>query len=201
MSVLLSLNYLTKYRFASYWYQIKEVISSDPQSVLEIGIGPKIVSNYLSRKNIKFVTLDIELQFEPQVIGSIANLPIQELAFDTVMCCQVLEHFPFEELNKCLNELRRITKKKLILSLPDKTPALSFLVRIPNLIFWDFLLPFPWAIRKHVDNFRRHYWEIGERGYPYKRLIKEIEKAGFSVDRTYRVPDFAYHRFFIASPV
>ena len=39
MSKLLSMGYVTKQRFASYWYQIKEVILSEPASVLEVGIG------------------------------------------------------------------------------------------------------------------------------------------------------------------
>lgn len=201
MSHLLSLKYVTKYRFASYWYQIKEVMQSEPANVLEIGIGPNLVSAFLTQQNIRVVTMDRERHLNPQLSGTVLQLPLKEMSFDTVMCCQVLEHLPFQEFNNCLKELRRITNKKLILSLPDRTPALSLLVRMPNLIFWDFMLIFPWAIRKHISDVKRHYWEIGERGYPYKRLIKEITSAGFSVDRTYRVPDYSYHRFFIASPV
>ena len=201
MSHLQSLKYVTKYRFASYWYQIKEVMRSEPANVLEIGIGPNLVSSFLTRQNIKVVTIDRDTRLGPQLSGTALHLPFKETSFDTVMCCQVLEHLPFQEFNNCLNELRRITKKKLVLSLPDRTPALSLLVRMPNLIFWDFMVVFPWAIRKHVSDIKQHCWEIGERGYPYKRLIKEIAEAGFSVERTYRVPDYSYHRFFIASPV
>ena len=174
---------------------------SEPANVFEIGIGPNLVSAFLTQQNISVVTMDRDILLKPQLSGTVLQLPLKERSFDTVMCCQVLEHLPFQEFNNCLKELRRITKKKLILSLPDRTPALSLLVRMPNLIFWDFMLIFPWAIRKHINDIKRHCWEIGERGYPYKRLIKEIASAGFSVDRTYRVPDYSYHRFFIASPV
>ena len=200
MSHLQSLKYVTKYRFASYWYQIKEVMLSEPTNVLEIGIGPNLVSSFLSQKNISIVTMDREVELKPQLSGTVLHLPFKARSFDTVMCCQVLEHLPFQEFGNCLKELRRIIKKKLVLSLPDRTPALSLLVRMPNLIFWDFMAVFPWAIRKHISDIKGHYWEIGERGYPYKRFIKEISRAGFSVDRTYRVPDYSYHRFFIASP-
>ena len=201
MSHLQSLKYVTKYRFASYWYQIKEVMLSEPTNVLEIGIGPNLVSSFLTQQDISVVTMDREVDLIPQLCGTVLHLPFKEMSFDTVMCCQVLEHLPFQEFRSCLTELRRITKKKLVLSLPDRTPALSLLVRMPNLIFWDFMVVFPWAIRKHISDIKQHCWEIGERGYPYKRLIKEIASAGFSVDRTYRVPDYSYHRFFIASPV
>jgi ubiquinone/menaquinone biosynthesis C-methylase UbiE len=196
------MGYVTKQRFASYWYQIKEVILSEPTSVLEIGIGPNLVSSYLIQNKIKVVTIDFDIKLKPQLVGSVMQLPIRDVSFDTVLCCQVLEHFPFQNFSQCLSELKRITKKKLILSLPDKTLTLSFLLRSSKRISWDFLLPFPWAFRRHIiGNVKGHHWEIGERGYPYKGLTKKIEQAGFSVDRIYRVPDHPYHRFFIVTPV
>ena len=201
MSKLLSMGYVTKPRFASYWYQLKEVVSSKPAKVLEIGIGPRLVSSYLIQNNIDVVTIDLERNAKPHIVGSVLQLPLKEMTFDTVLCCEVLEHFPFKNLKACLQDIKRITQKKLILSVPDKTLTLSFLLRSSKRISWDFLLPFPFAFRRHNDrNVKGHFWEIGERGYPYTRLLKEIEHAGFSVDRTYRVPDHPYHRFFIASP-
>ena len=42
-----------------------------------------------------------------------------------------------------------------------------------------------------------YYWEIGKAGYPLKRIIKEIQAVGFKIDKTYRVFEYPYHRFFI----
>ena len=42
-----------------------------------------------------------------------------------------------------------------------------------------------------------HYWEIGKAGYPLKRIIKEIQAVGFKIDKTYRVFEHPYHRFFM----
>jgi len=42
-----------------------------------------------------------------------------------------------------------------------------------------------------------HYWEIGKRGYPLSKIINEIQKARFKVEKTYsRVFENPYHRFF-----
>ena len=38
-----------------------------------------------------------------------------------------------------------------------------------------------------------HYREIGKAGYPLSKIINEIQKAGFRIEKTYRT----YHRFFI----
>jgi len=42
-----------------------------------------------------------------------------------------------------------------------------------------------------------HYWEIGKAEYPLSKIINEIQKAGFKIEKTYRVFENPYHRFFI----
>jgi len=49
-----------------------------------------------------------------------------------------------------------------------------------------------------VHNFDgEHYWEIGKFGYPLKKIVEDIQRAGFEVKKTYRVLEFPYHRFFV----
>jgi hypothetical protein len=128
---------------------------------LEIGIGPGLVAVYLTQKNIKVFTVDLEIKLKPQIVGSIINLPLQKGSFDTVLCCQVL-------------------------------------VRIPNFVFWDFLIPFPWAVRKRIRYVRQHYWEIHRWGYSYRRVLKIIEREGFPLERIFRISEYPFHLFFIA---
>ena len=49
---------------------------------------------------------------------------------------------------------------------------------------------------KHEFN-GEHYWEIGKVGYPLSKITKDIERAGFNIERTYRVFENPYQRFFI----
>jgi len=59
------------------------------------------------------------------------------------------------------------------------------------------LIPLP-SIEKPIHNFdSEHYWEIGKAEYPLSKIINEIQKAGFRVEKTYRVFENPYHRFFI----
>jgi ubiquinone/menaquinone biosynthesis C-methylase UbiE len=192
--------YVTKYRYNSYWHQLDEVFRSGPCNVLEIGVGSNVTSTYLSYKGIEVVTIDLEARLGPAVVASVRHLPFEDQVFDTVVCCQVLEHLPFDEFDGCLSELRRVCKRKLVLSLPDKTPGISMLVRIPNFVFWEFCLSLPWAIREPIKRGREHYWEIGRWGYSRKKVLQHVKTAGFFVERTYRVPEYPYHRFFIATP-
>jgi len=36
-------------------------------------------------------------------------------------------------------------------------------------------------------------------GYPLSRIIKEIQKSGFKIEKTYRIFENPYHRFFVLS--
>lgn len=192
--------YVNKYRFCSYWYQINEVVQSKPDSILEIGVGGNVASGYFSQFRWRYVSIDIERKLKPELLGSITNLPLKQKSFDTVLCCQVLEHLPFQLFSNCLAEIHRVCRKRLILSLPDKTPSLGLLVRVPNFIFWDFNVPFPFAIREPIKKGKAHQWEIGRWGYPWRRIAKQILAAGYRLEKSYRVPEYPYHRFFIASP-
>ena len=42
-----------------------------------------------------------------------------------------------------------------------------------------------------------HYWEIGKAGYPLSKIIKDIQRAGFKIEKTYSVFENPYHRVFI----
>jgi len=50
-------------------------------------------------------------------------------------------------------------------------------------------------VPKHIFN-GEHYWEIGKAAYLLNKIINEIQKAGFRVEKTYRVFENPYHRFF-----
>lgn len=44
---------------------------------------------------------------------------------------------------------------------------------------------------------KEHYWEIGKAGYPSSKIINDIQRAGFEIEKTCRVFEHPYHSFFI----
>lgn len=190
-------SYVSKYRYNSYWHQLDETLKSQPKTVLEIGVGSSVTSSYLKHLGIDVITLDLESELKPTICASVTDLPIESNSIDTVVCCQVLEHLPFELFEKCLSELHRVCKNTLVLSLPDKTPGISIILRMPNFLFKNFGFSIPWAIREPIKEIKEHHWEIGRRGYPVKRIKENIEHLPFKIESTYRVPEYPYHHFFI----
>ena len=190
-------SYDTKERFISYWHQINEIIKLNPKTVLEIGIGNGFVSKYLKERKVNILTIDIDKRLNPDVVGSVLNMPFSEELFDIVACYEVLEHLPFENFSKALFEIFRVSKSYAILSLPDASRVYRVYLQIPKIGIFKRLIPLP-RLKNPIHKFDgEHYWEIGKAGYPLSKIIKEIQTAGFRVEKTYRVFENPYHRFFI----
>ncbi len=190
-----SSDYNDKKRWASYWHQINEVLSLKPSSVLIVGKGSGLVSEYLKLGGIKITVLDIDESLNPDVVASVLDMPFQDNEFDAVLCAQVLEHLPHDDFNKALSEIKRVAKNGVVISLPHFGPAIRFLFKLPLLPEIKFMIKLPYPI-KHVFK-GEHYWEIGKRGYPVRKIKKEIIKSGFSINKTFVVFENPLHRFFI----
>lgn len=114
--------YVTKERFCSFWHQIDEVRESGARSVLEVGPGPGLVTDWIRECGIDVTTLDNDAELGPDLVGDATRLPLQDRSVDTVVCCQVLEHMPFEAAQRALGEFARVARTAVIVSLPDATP-------------------------------------------------------------------------------
>ncbi|OHE59528.1 MAG: methyltransferase type 11, partial [Thermodesulfovibrio sp. RBG_19FT_COMBO_42_12] len=128
-----SKSYDSKKRFCSYWHQINEIIILNPKKTLEIGIGNSFVSVYLKDRKINVITLDIDKRLNPDVVGSVLDLPFADNSFDVVASYELLEHHPYENFNKALFEIFRVSNSYAILSLPDVERAYRINVQIPKL--------------------------------------------------------------------
>ncbi len=189
--------YDSKGRFMSYWHQIHEAFELIPKNLLEIGVGNKFVSNYLKERGINTVTLDIERRVNPDIIGSVLDIPFSNERFDLVMCCQVLEHLPYKNFRKALSEIFRVSSSHVILSLPDINRACRFYFMIFRIGKFKKLIPLPKKKAPPCRLDSQHFWEIGREGYSLKKIVNDIKGVGFKIKKTYRIYEYPYHRFFI----
>lgn len=188
-------DYDDKRRWASYWYQIKEILDFNPKKVLIIGKGNGLVSEYLKLAGIKIVVLDIDETLKPDIIASVLKMPFADNEFDAILCAQVLEHLPYEDFFKAISEIRRVSKTSAVISLPHFGPAIRFLFKFPILPEIKFMIKLPYP---KVHKFKgEHYWEIGKRGYSLKKIKKEIIKSGTVIEKDYIVFENPLHHFFV----
>lgn len=188
--------YDTKERWISYWYQINEVLKTNPKTVLEVGIGNKTVSDYLKKIGLKVTTVDIDERLKPDYVCSVTELSkhFEDNSFDTVLCAEVLEHLPFKYFEKALKELQKVSKKYVIITLPHFGLNLRLSLKIPILKQIDIKIKLPLPIKHRFDG--QHYWEIGKKGYPLCKIRKILRKYYF-IERELYPAENMYHHFFI----
>ena len=95
-------SYNTKERICSYWHQVDEIRRLGARSVLEIGPGNGMVTDWLRRSGLEVTTLDMDPALGADVQAPATELPFDDDAFDAVLCAQVLEHMPFDEVERAL---------------------------------------------------------------------------------------------------
>jgi len=174
--------YITKRRWNSFYHQIEEIVSANPKSILEVGVGSGLLRAVLTGVyHCIYNSLDIGEHLHPDYVGSVLDMPFADNTYDVVGCFQVLEHLPFENFERALSEICRVARKRVVVSLPDaaseRTPVL------PN----------------KYDG--EHYWEINRIDFEFpkiKEIIQNIAKHyQFELEREYRVAEMPYHHFFV----
>lgn len=193
-------NYLTHGRCESLFTQYTKIIRLHPSKILEIGKGSGILSNVLKLTGKSVTTFDNDKNTEPDILGDLRKLPFKNKSFDLVACFEVLEHLPFADFKQALLEINRVTKKFVIISLPEPYTFFLFL----TLKFLPFHPKKTWFLK--TDKFKflypkfkkneSHFWEIGI-GVTKKQVEQKIHEAGFAIAKTFTPPGNLYHRFYI----
>ena len=92
--------------------KIKEIAKE--KEVLDIGGGFKFqkgLEKYKDLfKNSNYRTLDVEKDYNPDILGDICNIPLKNESVDAIICKAVLEHVA--EPQQAVKEIYRILKKE-----------------------------------------------------------------------------------------
>ena len=190
-------SYLTKERMASYWHQIDEALRLNPESILIVGNGDNLVRDILASRVKEVVTFDIAEDLNPDIQGSVTSLS-KSLAgkqFDVILCCQVLEHLPYDQFETCLKELYLSSRKSVIISVPQRYYFFEFNVLNTNkkVISLSCLIN---KKNKPIVFKGEYYWEIGSKGCSKNQIEKDLSKM-YTIDKSYYVKELPYHRFYV----
>jgi len=192
--------YYGRVRFYSYAHQLTTLSELEPETVMEIGPGAGVVTGAMRAMGIRVTTVDVQPELSPDVVGSVLELPFEDGAFDVSLCSQVLEHLPFDHFATGVKELRRVARRGVVMSVPHCSSYYELSARLPKLGFLSWSMN--WTRKPSEAYMKRalegsgHYWEIGWPGTPLSRVLGAIREAGVTVERTWRVRELPYHRFF-----
>jgi SAM-dependent methyltransferase len=186
--------YNIKGRWVSYWHQVTEVVSAGATSVLEIGTGTGTVRDTLRNLGIAVTVVDIDAALGVDRVGDVRSLPAADGEFDVVLCSQVLEHVPWDDVPQAVAELRRVCRTHAIVSIPQSGVDVGVTVTLPQLGTRRLAarINSPW--RHRFDG--QHYWQVCARGHG-RRVVRDTLSEGFALEREFTVPELTFHRFYV----
>lgn len=188
--------YMTKKRWISIWSQLDEIQRLKPESVLEIGAGAGIFKIVASSFGVRVETLDVDPELNPDYIASVISMPFCNDFYDVVCAFQMLEHLPYDQSVQAFNEMIRVSRRYVVISLPDARPVWQYKLYIPKFKAFDFLVPRP-QISLPKNRFNgEHYWEVNKEGYSLDRIVSDFT-VNIKLIKTYRVFENPFHRFFV----
>lgn len=189
--------YDTLRRWTSYWFQIDRALAGPEGEILLVGVGSGVVARELQARGRSVTTVDVQEVLGPDVVASVDALPFEDGRFAVAICCQVLEHLPWEAATRAMAELVRVCSGRLVISVPD-------VQYYAGVVLLDGVrrkhLPLRADLPRVLGRSRvppEHCWEIGRSGTPPGRVRAALEEAGMAVDEEFRNPHMPYHRFFI----
>jgi SAM-dependent methyltransferase len=189
--------YDTLRRWTSYWFQIDRALAGPPGEVLLVGVGSGVVEREIEARGRSVTTVDVQQVLQPDLVASVDDLPFEDGRFAVTICCQVLEHLPWESSTRAMAELVRVTAGRLVISVPD-------VQYYAGVVLLDGVrrkhLPLRADLPRLLGRSRipaEHCWEIGRSGTPPTKVRSALQQAGMTVDEEFRNPQMPYHRFFI----
>lgn len=124
-------NPIQRFLLNNFYKHVFALLQDVPNgSILDVGCGEGFTLNKLQEQGIGKKLEGIEYQKRaialgkkqyPKLVikqGSIYDLPYKANSFDLVLCTEVLEHM--DDPKKALSELVRVSKKYLLLSVPNE---------------------------------------------------------------------------------
>lgn len=184
--------YYTEKRVGHQWTQLDLLRAIPAQRVLEVGPHLGFVTALLDNMGYDVATLDMQAPAfdRPGVPHRTADLRTLEAAtvagVDAILCCECLEHLPWEKSLSALRTFHEGGAGHLIVSVPYQGFQVGFSL---------YFNPFTWRrslFLKKFRGFRRfrpgddpadHQWEVGYRGYSLRRWEEAIRAAGWHIRR------------------
>ncbi|HDH44617.1 MAG TPA: class I SAM-dependent methyltransferase [Thermococcus sp.] len=135
-------------RWSRYIHVINEIrkINAESFSVLDVGAGGAGISGFASllRKGCKFFLLDVRkdvfkgLRNVHSIVGDGCRLPFRGKVFDVVVSVDTVEHIPKSIRHSFFKELKRVCKKKIVITCPLQSYDSVFRGREYDIVFQYF---------------------------------------------------------------
>jgi len=116
-----------------------EMIPKDVNSIVDIGCGSGLFLNYIKEDGniphlvgIDFSEDSMKMLKTDKKVGDITNIPLEDNSYDLVCALEVLEHLDLEEYREAKEELARVSKRYILISVPFAETLEEDFVKCPK---------------------------------------------------------------------
>lgn len=162
------------------------LVPAGTQTLADIGCGNGIFALMLKEQKPEIDSTSVDrsetaLKYvkTKSAVGDIVALPFEDKSFDCVTCFQVLEHIPYPVYETVLNELSRIAKKNVIISVPYRENTENDITKCPAC---HATFNIELHLRRYIDtDIQQLFSRYGFRCIK-QQLIEKRNKTYFGVD-------------------
>lgn len=192
--------YFEKYQLFALSEQINLLYkySAPTSKILEIGKGNGFVSDFFKKAGFDFTTFDINPNLEPDIIGNILELE-QSVPFspDIIFCCEVLEHMEFTHFEKSIEQMQKVSREYVIITLPScrKNFGFNLQIRLPKRKVFSVPLFLHTTIGKNIC--REHFWELDYTSQTSAKAVEKILLKYFRIEEKGYFHTSPYHHYYV----
>ena len=188
--------YLSPQRMASIGYQFRLLHKHFPEGkVLEVGVGTGLAPLILRQLGHVVETLDVDERLNPDVLGSVTEIPCPDESYESFTCCQVLEHQPWDSVASSMSELRRISRLGGVISVPSNRPSLGISLHNYN-HRGSRRVPLLKLRKQRIHTRREHHWEL-EANITTAQFVRALNASGFKLVYDIQPVQNFFHHFFV----
>ena len=182
--------YYSAKRIGQQWIQVDLLKDLPVRKVLEVGPYMGLVTAMLDNAGYEVTTLDVlPLAFErpsrPHISADLVGLePTVIAGFDAILCCETLEHLPWDEVDGVLATMRDSGARYLIVSVPYEAFQIELLLYINRFACRQ---RFAMTKLRFLKSFMPdaepcgHKWEVGYRRRSLRAWESKLKAAGWRI--------------------
>jgi SAM-dependent methyltransferase len=114
----------------------EEMIPEAVRSIVDVGCGDGAITNRLARRwqvtGVDTSSTALAHLETTAIEASATRLPLPDRSFDLVLSSEMLEHMPSDAYAQAIDEMRRVTRRYLLISVPYREDLKFRTVRCPR---------------------------------------------------------------------
>lgn len=116
--------------------QISNLIPDDVHSIADIGCGNGLITNKLGER-FKVIGIDRSVEALKNVTtdklqASCDDIPLPDQSYDLILSSELLEHLDDKTFHKTIEEIKRLSKKYIIISVPNEESLSKGMIQCPK---------------------------------------------------------------------